>query len=121
VARVRALLRRPRLYAASGDLLTKGAVSIRLSERKVTVDGAATSAMAPKEFDLLYQLLLHAPQVVSKEVLSNKVWGIPFDALNPRTLDVHIRRIRQKLGSAAECLKTVPAVGFQWVDKVAAR
>jgi DNA-binding response OmpR family regulator len=47
--------------------------------------------------------------------LAIAVWGAPHAQLNCRTLDVHVRRIRVKLGpEAAPCLKTVPAVGYQW-------
>ena len=49
-----------------------------------------------------------------------KVWGLPMIQLHPRTLDVHVRRIRYKLDpEAAACLKTVSAVGFQWIENAA--
>ncbi len=47
-----------------------------------------------------------------------KAWGLPLDQVHQRTLDVHIRRIRKKLGpTASSCLKTVPSIGFQWLDE----
>jgi len=67
---------------------------------------------------MLRHIVSHAPNVLDKNALALKAWGIPIDHLHQRTLDVHIRRIRKKLGpAAAACLKTVPAVGFQWLDE----
>jgi len=118
VARVRALLRRPRLYAAQDTVIQKKNISIVPAERRVLVNGHSIVSFAPKEFDMLYQLVLHAPNVLDKNTLALKVWGVSSGELNSRTLDVHIRRIRKKLGeSAARCLKTIPAVGYQWFEK----
>lgn len=116
VARVRALLRRPPLYVAPNAPIARGAIAIYPAEHRVTVQGRVIPSLAPKEFSLLYQLVLHSPQVVEKNELALKVWGVPLDQLHSRTLDVHIRRIRQKLGNPIDShLKTVPAMGFQWV------
>ena len=52
--------------------------------------------MAPKEFEILRQLILEAPKVIDKNTLALKAWGIPSNQLHQRTLDVHIRRIRKK-------------------------
>jgi DNA-binding response OmpR family regulator len=122
VARVRALLRRPRVYAAADTVLKNGRISIRTSERQVLVKGHTVPDLTPKEFELLSQLVLHAPRVLERNILALKVWGLPLEQVNPRTLDVHVRRIRQKLGhAAAVCLKTVPAIGFQWSDHSAVK
>ena len=57
-------------------------------------------------------------KVLDKNTLALKVWGIPHAQLHQRTLDVHMRRIRVKLGSsAASHLKTIPAIGFQWLSE----
>lgn len=118
VARVRALLRRPRLYASQDSLIDRKMISLHPGERRVSIKGRPVKDLSPKEFDLLYQLLLHSPKVLDKNTLALKVWGISTEQLNSRTIDVHIRRIRKKLGeSSARYLKTVPAIGYQWVDK----
>jgi len=117
VARVRALLRRPRLYVDKDAVLEKKQITVHVAERRVLVKGHPVNSLAPKEFDLLYQLLLYAPKVLDKNTLALKVWDVPAEQIHSRTLDVHIRRIRLKIGSAAKCLKTVPAVGYQWLDK----
>jgi len=118
VARVRALLRRPRLYVSPDSVIEKKNISMVLAEHRVMVKGHTINDLAPKEFDLLYQLLLHAPKVLDKNTLALKVWGVSTNELNSRTLDVHIQRIRTKLGQTiARCLKTIPAVGYQWLEK----
>ena len=117
VAHVRALFRRPRFYVPHDSIIEKGRLSIRLSERRVFWDNKPTQNLSPKEFELLSCLLSQAPSVVPKQSLVFKAWGTPLEGLHQRTLDVHIRRIRQKLGpKAAQCLKTVPAVGYQWLE-----
>lgn len=117
IARVRALLRRPRLYTADDSVLQKGPLSLHVGERRVSVKGWEAPSLAPKEFELLKQLLLHAPKVIDKNILALAVWGVPADRLHRRTLDVHMRRIRQKIGpKASRCLKTVPVIGYQWLD-----
>jgi DNA-binding response OmpR family regulator len=121
IARLRALLRRPRIYDTDDSVIRKGRIEISRSERRVFVKGRPIDKLAPKEFELLSQLVLHSPKVLDKSALALKVWGTSLDNLNQRTLDVHIRRVRQKLGLSATCLRTVPAIGFQWLDPTATR
>lgn len=117
-ARVRALLRRPRLYGSKDSVLERGAITIHTAERRVLVKGHIVKALSPKEFDLLYHIVMHAPNVLDKNTLALKAWGVPYEHLNPRTLDVHVRRIRAKLGrSAAGSLLTVPTIGYQWTSE----
>jgi DNA-binding response OmpR family regulator len=117
VARVRALLRRPPLDTGGNRMIQRGRIAIRVAERQVLWDGRRVQNLAPKEFELLSHLVLQAPKVVYKNALAAKAWGAPLERLHKRTLDVHVRRIRQKLGpAAAGCLKTVPAIGYQWLD-----
>jgi DNA-binding response OmpR family regulator len=117
LARVRALLRRPRLYTTEDAVIQKGPVSLHVGERKVCVDGKEVPSFTPKEFELLRLLLLHAPQVMDNNALALKVWGVPSERLHKRTLNVHIQRIREKLGpQGAPHLKTVTAIGYQWLE-----
>jgi len=113
VSRVRAILRRPRTLIPTDGVLRRGSVVIEPSTRKVTVNGSAIQ-FAPKEFEIFNQLVLHAPRVIDRNTLALKVWGVTIDLLNGRTMDVHIRRIREKLGPLAPSLKTVQTIGFQW-------
>jgi DNA-binding response OmpR family regulator len=120
MARSRALLRRSHGLASSREALSRGRLTIRVAERMVLWKGHRIETLAPKEFEILRLLVLEAPKVLDKNALAVKAWGVPSEQLHQRTLDVHIRRIRKKLGpAAATCLKTVPAIGFQWLDEAA--
>lgn len=117
VARVNALLRRSRLYAAEDSIIQKGVIVIHVGERRVMIKGKPVGKLAPKEFALLKQLVLEAPKVLDKNTLALNAWGVSAESLHHRTLDVHMRRIRQKLGPrAARCLITVPSIGYQWSE-----
>ena len=118
LAHLRALLRRSKHMGSNPDPISTGRITIRVAERMVLWKGQRLETLAPKEFDLLRHLVSHAPRVLDKNTLALKVWGAPSEQLHERTLDVHIRRIRKKLGiTASACLKTVPAIGFQWLDE----
>jgi DNA-binding response OmpR family regulator len=114
-ARINTLLERPSPYAAEEIVIESGDVSIFLAERRVVVGGQPTPRFAPKEFSLLKQLMVQAPRIVDKETLALNAWGTSAQSLHRRTLDVHVRRIRQKLGPVGERrIKSVPSVGYQW-------
>jgi len=115
VANVRAMLRRPRNYFMEKDVIRKGRISIRVAERRAIFDRRELPNLTPKEFELLKELVCRSPRYVSKEALAMKVWGLPFDQVHRRTVDVHVQRIRRKLGSpASSFLKTVTLVGYRW-------
>jgi DNA-binding response OmpR family regulator len=117
VAHLRALLRRASGTVSGHGTITRGHMTIKVAERMVLWKGRRIETLAPKEFDRLRHLVIESPKVLDKNAIALKSWGIPFDQLHQRTLDVHVRRIRKKLGpAAADCLKTIPAVGFQWLD-----
>jgi DNA-binding response OmpR family regulator len=117
LAQVRALLRRPYIYSDVENPIRKGNLAIEPAQRRVLIRGVPIEHLSPKEFDVLRELVIHSPDVVGKDHLAIKIWGTSLDQLHPRTLDVHIRRIRQKIGSAGgRFLKTVPAVGYQWLS-----
>ncbi len=113
VARVRAVLRRthPREPSAS---LAGGGVTLDPARHSVAVDGTAVS-LTPKEFDLLQALLESAGRVLTREYLLNRVWGYArADEIESRTIDVHIRRLRAKLGTAGARIVTVKGVGYRF-------
>ncbi len=121
LAHVRALLRRSLDLAPKGQVLEVGPLHLEPMTRKVLFNGRPVPAFSPKEFGLLKCLVAQAPQVISKDALALQVWNTAHSGINPRTLDVHFRRIRQKLGPrAALWLRTVPRVGFQWISPQAA-
>jgi phosphate regulon transcriptional regulator PhoB len=112
VARVRAVLRRTR-PPAGGEPLKAGALSLDTARHVVEVAGAAV-VLTPKEFDLLHSLLESAGRVLSREHLLNRVWGYArADEIESRTVDVHVRRLRAKLGPEARRIVTVKGVGYR--------
>jgi DNA-binding response OmpR family regulator len=111
VARVKAILRRadgPTLKPA--DVLHAGTVTIDVARREATVDGAAI-ALATREFDLLKFLAENAGLALSRQQLLDGVWG-PGWYGDERTVDVHVRQLRKKLGDGFP-LTTVWGVGYR--------
>ena len=81
---------------------------------QVTVAGAPVT-LTPKEFDLLQALMESAGRVLSREHLLNRVWGYArADAIESRTVDVHVRRLRAKLGDAGARIATVKTIGYRF-------
>ncbi len=112
VARVQALLRRARTTLDRPEILTRDGVELDESRRRVTVDGGEV-ALTRKEFDLLADLLRRPGRVSSREQLLERVWGPGHPAM-PRTVDVHVRQLRLKLGQrAAALIETVIGVGYR--------
>jgi phosphate regulon transcriptional regulator PhoB len=115
VARVRAVLRRTR-PPAGGEPLKAGALSLDPARHVVEVAGAPVE-LTPKEFDLLHTLLEAAGRVLSREHLLNRVWGYArADEIESRTVDVHVRRLRAKLGAEGRRIGTVKGVGYRLED-----
>jgi two-component system, OmpR family, phosphate regulon response regulator PhoB len=112
VARVRAVLRRAR-PGETGRALTVGGLSLDVARHVATVQGRPVE-LTPKEFDLLHALLDAAGRVLSREHLLNRVWGYArADAIESRTIDVHIRRLRAKLGAEERRITTIKGVGYR--------
>src|SRR5437762_12485677 len=113
VARVRAVLRRARPEPAP-RVLSQGAVTLDPARHLVTLHGRSLE-LTPKEFDLLHALLDVAGRVLSREHLLNRVWGYArADEIESRTVDVHVRRLRSKLGDAGARITTVKSVGYRF-------
>jgi two-component system alkaline phosphatase synthesis response regulator PhoP len=118
IARVRALIRRSAGRAASEDAsrITVGALELDTRGRTVTRNGSEV-ALKPKEFDLLFYLVRNAGQVFAREQLLEHVWGYEFFG-GSRTVDVHIRWLREKLEEQPahpRHLLTVRGVGYKFV------
>jgi DNA-binding response OmpR family regulator len=111
LARLRAVLRRA--SGDEGEVLEDGGLRLDLASREVHVEGAAV-VLTRKEFDLLADLLRHRGRVLTRERLLERVWGYDYPG-ETRTVDVHVRRLRQKLGAAAEArIETVVGVGYRY-------
>jgi len=112
VARVRAVLRRAH-PAETARPLAVGTVRLDTSRHVVTVGGRPVE-LTPKEFDLLHALLEAGGRVLSREHLLNRVWGYArADEIESRTVDVHIRRLRSKLGPEERRIATIKGVGYR--------
>jgi DNA-binding response OmpR family regulator len=112
VARVKSILRRaaPERRRAESEELAHGELKINAGKREVHV-GDEEIRLAPKEFDLLWELLDHRGIVLTRDQLLERVWGYTF-AGDTRTVDVHVRQIRRKLGDASPIV-TVWGVGYK--------
>ena len=117
VARVRALLRRaPRGTAPAAKTLAYGPISLD-TERHLVSSAGRDVTLTAKEFLLLEYLLQHRGRVLSRDVLLTDVWGYRYTG-GTRTVDVHVRRLREKLPVLADGLVTVKQFGYKLVDPV---
>ena len=111
IARVKALLRRAVPEEATGDCYCAGPLEVHAGRHSVTVEGQPVT-LTLKEFDLLLTLLKHRGSVLTRDQLLNRIWGYSFDG-ESRTVDVHVRTLRQKLGVAGDLIETVRGVGYR--------
>lgn len=111
VSRVRALLRRAAKPAAEDKLFTAGSLAVDVKRRAVTVEGEPV-ILTYKEFELLCYLLENRGVVLSRDQILTKIWDYNYSG-ETRTVDVHIRTLRQKLGDAGALIETVRGVGYR--------
>lgn len=117
LARVKALARRMQDHApaqtapAEAETVRLGALAIESLSRTARVDGQAID-LTPKEFDLLKLLAANPERVYTREALLELVWDMDF-AGGTRTVDIHIQRLRRKLGEAQSLIQTVFGVGYK--------
>ncbi len=107
ISRVKALLRR----SHAAETLAFRELSLVPAKRKVCV-GAEEISLTYKEYELLLMLMRAEGKVVPRERIIGEIWGMDFEG-ESRTLDVHIRTLRQKLGAAGEYVETVRNVGYK--------
>ena len=110
IARVKALLRRTRKETDS-DGYQIGCLYVSPEKHIVQVDGKEVS-LTFKEFEMLVLLFRNRELVLTREQFLNQVWGYSFDGEN-RTVDVHIRTLRQKLGKAGAYIRTIRGIGYK--------
>jgi len=115
VARVRALMRRAQRAEPDGPALTFGSLVMDLSSHTVTLDGREVRLTA-KEFMLLEYLMRHQGRVLSRDLLLADVWGYRYTG-GTRTVDVHVRRLREKLPLLVSALETVKQFGYKLVEQ----
>ena len=110
VSRVKAVLRRCR--PVQQQVLRCGGLAVDTKEHTVTADGVRVE-LTYKEFQLLRLFLSHMGTAFTRDLLMEQVWGMDFCG-ESRTIDMHIRTLRQKLGAYGEHIETVRSVGYRW-------
>lgn len=110
VSRIKAVLRRAGKVTEREDMSASG-VSVNVKKHEVTVDGVPVT-LTLKEFELLERLMRNKNIVLTRDQLLEDIWGYDFDG-ETRTVDVHVRTLRQKLGEKGDIIETVRGVGYR--------
>jgi len=114
VARIKALLRRAHRVAPADSRLSYGGLTVDVDRHVVKIDGEEVKLTA-KEFLLLQYLMQHRGRVLSRDLLLSDVWGYSYTG-GTRTVDVHVRRLREKVPMLAEAIVTVKQFGYKLLD-----
>lgn len=111
LSRIKALLRRTAGNSTENIALTAGNICIYPSKHEVIADGVKIN-LTLKEYELLLWLMKNKDEVFSRDTLLQKIWGYGFSG-ESRTVDVHIRTLRSKLGKSGDIIKTIRGVGYK--------
>jgi two-component system phosphate regulon response regulator PhoB len=111
VLRVRAVLRRGQSPEAEGEVVEHAGIRLDLARHRCTIDDHEVDLTA-KEFSLLHSLMARPGRVFTREQLLERVWGADVH-VTERTIDTHMKRLREKLGTVADCIETVRGVGYR--------
>ncbi len=112
MSRIKALLRRSEIKEEKKDTYQVGPLYVNISKHIVKVDDEEVNSLTYKEFELLSMLLQHQETVLSRDQILQSIWGYDFDG-ESRTVDVHVRTLRQKLGDAGKLIETVRGFGYK--------
>lgn len=112
VSRIKAVLRRSGVAKKKAeDIIVSGSLEINTKKHEVKADGEVVG-LTLKEYELLKRLMENPNIVMTRDSLLEEIWGYDFDG-ETRTVDVHIRTLRQKLGKCGERVETVRGVGYR--------
>lgn len=112
VSRIKAVLRRSHKKENQEEhLLSYGEIQMNTGKHEVTAGGEVVQ-LTLKEYELLKRLIKNPNMVLTRDQLLEDIWGYDFDG-ETRTVDVHVRTLRQKLGNYGECIETVRGVGYR--------
>ena len=112
VSRIKAVLRRTKKESQDPqDVIRAGGIEINTRKHEVTADGEVVN-LTLKEYERLKRLMKNRGIVMTRDCLLEDIWGYDFDG-ETRTVDVHVRTLRQKLGSCGEMIETVRGVGYR--------
>ena len=115
VARVKAVLRRS-VKTVGSDSITVGSITLKEKEHKVISDGEKVE-LTHKEFEMLKLFMQNPNMVFSRDKLMSEIWGMDYIG-ETRTVDMHIKTLRHKLGSAGGQIKTVIGVGYRLENEI---
>jgi DNA-binding response OmpR family regulator len=113
ILRIKAVLKRGTVREEKPDILQVGKLIIDISKHMVTISGKEIE-LTPIEFKLLVILLNRKGRVQSRDILLNDVWSID-SYITTRTVDTHVKRLREKLGKMGEAIRTVRGIGYKFV------
>lgn len=113
MARIRAVLRRTESESVETGTYSDGRLTVDFADMRVECESVPVK-LTRKEFSLLNALIKNSGRVATRQNLLDDVWGYSYFG-DTRTLDVHIRRLRQKLGECGSCVETVVGVGYRFV------
>jgi two-component system, OmpR family, response regulator len=120
MARIKAVSRRFKQDVKNneGNFLMTDHFKISKDTREAFLNGELITSLTPKEFDLLYFFIQNHRQVFSREQLLDKVWGYQFYG-DERTVDVHVKRLRKKIGTAEQpCIHTIWGIGYKFDESI---
>ncbi len=112
VARIKALLKRSGNQAETAEIFTHETLIVDLNAHTVKLDGESV-ALTPKEYDLLAFLITHPGKVFAREQMLSRVWGYDYFG-DSRTVDTHIKSLREKLGVYRDIIATVRGAGYRF-------
>ena len=112
MSRIKALLRRSEIKEEKKDTYQVEPLYVNISKHIVKVNDEEVNSLTYKEFELLSMLLQHQETVLSRDQILQSIWGYDFDG-ESRTVDVHVRTLRQKLGDACKLIETVRGFGYK--------
>ena len=115
IARIKAVLRRSKPKSETHGMISDGGVKLFLEQHRLEIDGKAV-ALSPKEFDLLAALMRQKNSVLTREALCETVWGHELYQ-NTRTVDVHVGRLRKKMGKYEGRIETVERIGYRYLPE----
>jgi two-component system phosphate regulon response regulator PhoB len=115
VLRVKSVMRRSAAAGETSDQLSLGEIRIDRARYAVTIGGKPVDFTAT-EFKLLALLIERRGRVQSRDTLLNDVWGYE-SVIDTRTVDTHIRRLREKLGKSADCIETIRGFGYRVTEQ----
>lgn len=107
------------LYKSNGDIIKYCGLQVNLSGRQVLVDEEEIS-LTQKEYELLLYFMNHPSKAVSRDVLIRQIWGYEYSGVD-RTIDTHIKTLREKLGPYKVCIMTIWGYGYKFEEDCARR